>query len=146
MGIVWWESKRRLKTGTYEFLRSHDCEAPVAQDLWCLEVHEDRCWRIDIQGQRAFHGGSRPYTTDSMHVRPRPPRHVRQILSVTFMPVTPSLMTVSHSPLSLSCVTEKASSNRPFSSFTWLDFRPVATEALGSRPAYMTCRRLWFSV
>lgn len=47
-----------------------------------------------------------------------------------------------HSPFNLSCVTPKAISNMSNSSFIWVPFNPVATDALGFRPAYMTCLRL----
>lgn len=51
-----------------------------------------------------------------------------------------------YSPLSLSCVTLNAVSSNSLSSFVWLAFKPVATLALGFRPAYMTCFRSWCSV
>lgn len=49
-------------------------------------------------------------------------------------------------PLSLPCITSKAIAKNSFSSFVWLVFNPVATEALGFRPAYMTCLWSWCSV
>lgn len=56
---------------------------------------------------------------------------------------SPSLITTDYSPFSLSCLTLKAMSNRSCSSLVWEALRPVATEALGLRPAYMTCLRSW---
>lgn len=44
-------------------------------------------------------------------------------------------------PFKTSWWTLNASSNSSCSSFWWLALRPVATLALGFRPAYMTCRR-----
>lgn len=51
-----------------------------------------------------------------------------------------------YSPFSFSCFTAKAVSNNFASSLVCEAFNPVATEALGSRPAYMTCFRSWCSV
>ena len=49
----------------------------------------------------------------------------------------------SYSPFSLSCLTVKAISSSSCSSLVCVDLRPVATDALGLRPAYMTCFRSW---
>jgi hypothetical protein len=46
-----------------------------------------------------------------------------------------------YSPLSLSCTTLNAVSKSSFSSFVCDAFKPVATLALGFRPAYITCLR-----
>lgn len=51
-----------------------------------------------------------------------------------------------HSPLSLPCLTLKAWFKRSISSFIWVAFKPVATLALGFRPAYITCFRSWYFV
>ena len=48
-----------------------------------------------------------------------------------------------YSPFNFSCTTPNAISNRSCSSFRCVPFRPVATLALGLRPAYMTCLRSW---
>lgn len=53
---------------------------------------------------------------------------------------------IAYSPFNLSCVTENASSNRASSSLLCAGFNPVATLALGFRPAYITCLRSWYCV
>lgn len=51
------------------------------------------------------------------------------------------LSSYSYSPLSLSCFTLHAISKKSASSFKCELFSPVATLALGLRPAYITCLR-----
>jgi hypothetical protein len=68
-----------------------------------------------------------------LHLLPAKLDNTNTVVASFFSPI--------YSPLSLSCTTLKAVSKSSFSSFVCDAFKPVATLALGFRPAYITCLR-----